>query len=917
MSTRLIRARIQAIAGRALAVIVVLLLANSLFLYSVHRPEGLVGLMMKVHVWLGYALCGALLVFFVPHYAGHRRHSNTRAQWLGYGLLLAIVVGAVLGIRLAWLGKSPATATLVRAHELAFVIAMIAYLGHRLAAYVTPVLRYELAGVAVAIVLFVGYWGLDQPTVREAIVADLKRPAPSTVALVSNHPTFDSPGAVDPTRSDPMPAAPADSYGSSGGDSGSAASAGHADMGASHARTVSGRWLNEDDLRNPQYCGQCHTEIFEQWSASVHRFSSQNDPFYEKTFAAMQRHRSPEATKFCGGCHDPLILLTGNMNGPIDRHSTNAQEGITCLLCHGVVEVQDRIGNANYVVAAPDHYPFYGSDNPDEQEMNRRLIRSKPEKHKESFLKPHHRTAEFCLTCHKTHLDERINHYRWRRGPNDFDAWHDSAAGMKSALTFYNGEKQQRCQDCHMKDVPTNDPAARDGLTRDHTWGTANTALALLKDKPLLHQRCEELLKDCVRVDIFSAIAGESDALSNRIWPLERPDARLRGGDTVRVEVVVRNLRVGHLFPTGTIDLNEPWLEFAVSQADGPPLLSSGWLDETGRLDPSAHRFNLVLLTREGRLVDIHNVEEFHTVLYNNAIPLGQSDVMRYEFTVPSLPDGSKLRLSARLHYRKFSRQYTEFALGPDAPEMPIILVAEDQVDVTLGPPVAMSEAPADNLLAERVNDFGVAHLRQGDTRTARWAFERVAELKSGDADAWVNMARCYLTDGALEDLETVLRRADELRPGYHKTAYFLGRLRAAQGRYDEAIRAYDVTLAAFPEDREVLNQKGAALFKQEQFTQAVGVFEEVLRIDPENVSAHSYLFRAHATLGDADKSRMHERRYLKYQPQEAEKPLHEIYRRNNPDANREATAQHVHPLSPPPTAKPARDRKVQIEPRI
>lgn len=856
---RRIARRVQRHVGRLLAVTVTLLMANSLFLYTERLPDGLVATMLRMHVWLGYALSAILPAFLVPHLITHLRHPNRWAKRLGYVLLAAIMTGCFCGLTLAFRGRGADTALILRVHEIAFAAALGVYLLHRLSAYVTPVLRYELIGLTSAVTLMAVIW-----TVQYA-----GRGAPSHASM------------------EPLPVKTAS-------------------FGASRMRTIDGHYLDDDDLANSEYCAQCHVEIAEQWEGSLHRFSSQNDPFYEKTLAVMMRHSAPRQFQFCGGCHDPLVLVTGNMTEPINPHTTNAQKGIACLGCHGIVEVRDRIGNAGYVVAAPQQYPYYGSEDPKEQEINRRLIRTKPEKHKADFLKAFHRTSEFCLTCHKTHLDEQVNGYRWKRGPNDFDAWHDSAAGQQSALTFYDSEGLQRCQDCHMPDVPTNDPAARDGFTRDHSFPAANTAMAMLKGKPDWLKKTEDILRGCCTVDVFSAVATGNGDNETRVYGLDRAETTVVAGQQITIEVVVRNRKVGHAFPSGTTDLNEPWLQFEVADVDGEPILGNGMLDKTGRLDPAAHKFISVLLTRESRFVDIHNVEEFHTAVYANLIPMGQSDVVRYSFVVPNRPAGSRLRLTARLNYRKFSRQYTEFALGVNAPQLPVTLIDQDSVELVIGDTfssrrVDMEGTDARKELALRFNDFGIAHLLQGDTRTAKWAFKKVADLAPDYANAYINMARCHLQDGAYDLLEDVLRKADGFRPGYPKTAYFLGRLRAAQGRFDEAVAAYDVTLESFPNDREALNAKGTSLYKLERYAEAIDVFKDTLRVDPENITANTLLFRCYASIGDMENAKHYEAQYLRYRTEERETAVTELYRRNNPYADVEANAQHVHHLTPLP----------------
>jgi len=859
MSARaLLQQKMQRFFGRLLAVTVVLLLGTSVFLYSARLPDGIVATMVRLHVILGYALCVILPLFFVPHLLIHLPHPNRRAKGVGVSLLTLVVAGCVFGVWLAWIGKSRDTLWLVWMHEIVFIAAIVAYLAHRLVALATPVFRYELAAVSVALTVAATLWTINLVDVDGNSIA--KR---------------DEPDGQTPPRK--------------------------ADFGISRVRTVSGHWMGEKDLTRSDYCAQCHAEIAAMWEGSAHRVSSQNDPFYAATFASLQRARGPREAKFCGGCHDQAIFLTGNMESFVDQTSVNATAGITCLVCHGIVEIPDRVGNGGYVLDTADHYPFYDSQDPDEQEQNRRLIRSKPAKHKASFLKPLHKSAELCLSCHKVHLPEELNRYRWKRGQNDFDSWHDSSIARRTALSYFNAPEAKNCQDCHMPLVPTNDPAAKNGMSPDHSFAAANTALAAITGNAEWMRKAEATLKDCLKIDIFSAVVHADSPDARRIWPLERPDARVQAGDKVQVEVVVHNDKVGHIYPAGTTDLNETWLEFTIADLENRRIiLASGMLDPTGRLDPSAHKFHVVMISRTGKWVDIHNVEDFYTIAYNNALPLGNPDVIRYEFKVPDLAAGAKLRLTARVNFRKFSRPYTEFALGPDARQLPITVVAEKKIEWTIGPDAMLPEPAADEALAMRLNDFGIANLRQGDTRTANWAFEGVTRMLPAYADGYINIARANLADGAYDDLETVLKKVDEVQPGYYKTAYFLGRLRATQSRFDEAIAAYDVTLAEYPEDREVQNSKGTALFKAERFQDAIKVFEKVLEIDPENLTAQTYLFRCYSSLGDKKKAAEHEEYYLKYRVEQKENVAVELYRRNYPDGDRECNARHFHPLHPP-----------------
>ena len=53
------------------------------------------------------------------------------------------------------------------------------------------------------------------------------------------------------------------------------------------------------------------------------------------------------------------------------------------------------------------------------------------------------------------------------------------------------------------------------------------------------------------------------------VAPLEDSNAFIRRGDSVRVDVVVRTLNVGHFFPGGTVDAFDVWLELKAVDDQG------------------------------------------------------------------------------------------------------------------------------------------------------------------------------------------------------------------------------------------------------------------------------------------------------------------------------------------------------------
>ncbi|MCA9650786.1 MAG: tetratricopeptide repeat protein [Myxococcales bacterium] len=846
MSARSTIRRVQRATGVLLAVLTVLLLANSAFLATAFTPEGLVLPMQRAHLVLGGLLAAALVAFAGSHFVLHRRHRNTGARSIGLVVATVALLGCAAGVALWMVGKSRTVGWLVILHEGAFVAALGAYVLHRRRALVTPALRPEQLAAGAAILLGGGIWAaqLWWPTHDEHDQAPRATLVP----------------------------------------------------GLSQARTIDGHVLRPEDLDDPAYCAQCHPAIAERWEASVHHFGSLNDPFYAGTLALAQQHRQPDELKFCGGCHDPLLLLTGRMDEHPRPEQPGADAGITCLACHALVEAPSRLGNGSYVVAAPEHYPGYDSDDPDERERSNRLIRSKPEAHVESFGKPYLRSPEMCVGCHKAHIPPELNSHRWLRGQDEYDPWHDSGAGGNSARTFFPpAPEQKRCQDCHMPQIPADDPAAGDdGKVADHAFLGANTALPRALGDEGWVARNQAFLEGVLTVDV-GAIEVEGEGPPQRRLAPEGP-IPVPAGRPLTLDVVVRNTGSGHLYPGGIADLRESWLEVTVRSESGEPLLARGWLDARGNLDPEAHQWNAVLLDGEGEPLLVHDVEDTHSVLVARRIMLGASDLVRLSLSAPEQPCTVELRVLDR----KLTRSYVETVLGPDAPQMPITEIASTTLSLVPGDFVIVPPATTPEVGA-RLRNLGIAHLLRGDTALAREAALAAAERRPDDPGPPLDLARGALDDGALERAEEHVRAADAVSPGHPTAAWLLARIRGSQGDHEAALAALDVALAAFPRDRELLAMKGDSLFRLEREEEAAAVLQSVLEIDPEHLTAHALLTRIRAEQGDEASSQRHREAWDRVRPHSDDQVFNERARRANAALDRRANLQYVVPLAPPP----------------
>ena len=183
-------------------------------------------------------------------------------------------------------------------------------------------------------------------------------------------------------------------------------------------------------------CGRCHRDIYEQWSSSVHHFSSFNNQWYRKSIEYMQDVVGTQPSKWCAGCHDHAVFFNGRFDRPIKEQidTPEAQAGLAAPPATRSSHVQSTMGQGDFKIEYPPLHDLAASENPVLRFVHDQLTYIDPQPHRETFLKPFHReqTPEFCSSCHKVHLDVPVNSYRWFRGFNDYDNWQASGVSGRA-----------------------------------------------------------------------------------------------------------------------------------------------------------------------------------------------------------------------------------------------------------------------------------------------------------------------------------------------------------------------------------------------------------------------------------------------------------------------------------------------------
>jgi hypothetical protein len=293
-----------------------------------------------------------------------------------------------------------------------------------------------------------------------------------------------------------------------------------------------------------------------------------------------------------------------------------------------------------------------------------------------------------------------VNDYRWFRGFNDYDNWQASGVSGQGARSFYYPPKSLTCVDCHMPLVDSKDPGRHaDGKVHNHRFPAANTALPLVnKDEAQMKITKDFLQSGFIKVDIFAAApvdeskeaapmirrAQEGPQLMTAFGvgeeaeqhgpivirdvgqvaaPLDKAQPILAPGSVVRLDVVVRTVRIGHFFPGGTIDAFDVWLELQGRDADGRMIYWSGAVEDGGKgpVEPGAHFYRALQLDGKGNPINKRNAWQARSVQYVRLIPPGAADVAHYRVRIPKDARGP-ITFTAKLNYRKFAHYYTQFA---------------------------------------------------------------------------------------------------------------------------------------------------------------------------------------------------------------------------------------------------------------
>ncbi|HMF90118.1 MAG TPA: multiheme c-type cytochrome, partial [Candidatus Angelobacter sp.] len=583
----------------------------------------------------------------------------------------------------------------------------------------------------------------------------------------------------------------------------------------SQAQSASGSFIPASAFPPASFCAECHADVHRQWRQSAHS-NSFRAPFYLRNVELLNDAKGIEHSRHCEGCHNPIALFSGALTTGSKADRSFDEDGITCMVCHSIQKIQSTSGTGSYVMGVPA-VTIKPDGTPRPWPVTADDILGRIDLHKRALMKDFYRTPEFCGVCHKAALPKAVNDYRWLRAFAVYDEWQESSWSRQSLAPFYKKETSSTCQTCHMPpEAAPNDYASKGGVVASHRWLGANTAIPTFYGYEDQLQKTREFLKDTVSIDIFGISKGGGELIA----PVDRQKFKLAAGETITVNAVIQNSRIGHSLVPEQRDFYESWVEFTAKDSTGRIFCRSGWLDQEGFLEPRAHTFTNRLVSSSGAWLNIHQVWETKIKAYDNTILPGRSDLVRYRVKIPENARGP-VTLTVKVNYRRFRQGYTDFVLQAKT-SYPVVELASRILTLNLGENSAnLSSDPKTDYL--RWNNYGIALLGQVQYFRAAEAFRKVVELNPKYADGYTNIGIAIYTE-----------LIDHKREG------------------SDGLGADGLAIGGFPDGTGNLFLRKAVT---EEFEPALRSFEQSLAVEPSNLRARYHQGAVYRLLGRYDEA--------------------------------------------------------------
>lgn len=584
-------------------------------------------------------------------------------------------------------------------------------------------------------------------------------------------------------------------------------------------------------LSDVDSCATCHPDAAAQWSTSAHSFASFGNPIYRVNVELARTALGKPASRHCGGCHDMPLMVDGLMTAEteIPAADLRAHSGVTCRLCHGI-ETTTKDGNGSYVWSrAPIEAPGLGDA--------ASIARHKAETSVAAL------GTELCVGCHRGFLSPDMAMPVHLSGLDEPGAWRNSA-WTGNGMARVDKVDKKTCIDCHMEREPASaaEYGAKAGTLASHRFLGGHTWMAAMRSDTEHLRRLQAKLAGAASIDIAGA---RIEGAGGGRWVLPADGAEVVPGGGIALDVVIRNLLVGHRFPGGVLDIQDTWIEVEVADARGRRLAASGVAHEREPDDQETHVLRTLVVDDRGEVLEEHQMASFRTQIATQTLAPRETQAIRYAFDVPASLAAADLPLTATARLRHRSRtlrmQATVCEAARTAAGRAFLAGAKGAREVVLDP----CKPQPITLIAETRVELG----RGARPATARPAWERMYEH---------GMALTATVSERLDEARGVLEAALGAAPAIDKRARAmilvqLAQVAAKQGRADDALALIAQARSLLPAPGPaVLDATAAdALIRVWRWREAIAPARACAERAPANAGAWIALARALGSTGD------------------------------------------------------------------
>ena len=553
-------------------------------------------------------------------------------------------------------------------------------------------------------------------------------------------------------------------------------------------------------LSDVDSCASCHADAAAQWSTSAHSFASFGNPLYRVNVELARTMLGKPASQHCGGCHDMPLMVDGLMTAasavpPADLRS---HSGVTCRLCHGI-ESTTKDGNGSYVWSrAPIEAPSAG----DAASIARHKAQTSVKR----------LGTELCVGCHRGFISADMGMPVHLSGLDEPGAWRNSA-WTGNGMARVDKVDKKTCIDCHMEREPASarEAGAKAGTIASHRFLGGHTWMAAMRGDTEHLRRLQAKLEGAASIDVAGARITQDGQTR---WVLPADGADVVPGTQLALDVVIRNLLVGHRFPGGVLDIQDTWIEVEVADAQGRRLAASGLTHDRDAADHETHVLRTLVVDERGEVLEEHEMASFRTQIATQTLAAREAQAIRYAFDVPKTLSAASLPLTVTARLRHRSRTLAMQAVVCKAAKTDVgrafIAGAKGAREVELDPckdqPITLIAESHVQLGASVASGCALAALATGAVGADRGACGRPAWERMYEH----GMALVATVSERLDEARAVLDAALAAAPAGDKRARAmilvqLAQVAAKQGRADDA-------LALVAEARPLLPTPGPAV---------------------------------------------------------------------------------------------------------